>query len=62
MLRRLMVLKKWMYCAWAHNHYLCFPEVWGRGLKGPWHCEKCEPCGMLFGDTIRQRLWRLIRW
>jgi len=37
--------KKYCYCKFFHNRYLCYPEVWGRGVKGPWHCSKCHPCG-----------------
>ena len=37
-------IKKWVYCLWKHYGYRCYPEVWGRGLKGLWHCEKCHPC------------------
>jgi len=39
------LLWKWMWCRWMHNRARCFPEVWGRGLDGPWHCTKCHPCG-----------------
>lgn len=38
-------IKKYCYCKFIHDKYKCFPEVWGRGLKGPWHCAKCHPCG-----------------
>jgi len=34
-----------MWCRWAHRRELCYPEVWDRGLDGPWHCAKCHPCG-----------------
>jgi hypothetical protein len=37
--------KKYLFCSWAHRKHLCYPEVWGRGLKGPWHCAKCHECG-----------------
>ena len=37
-------LKKWLWCRWFHKKDQCFPEVWDRGLKGPWHCDKCHPC------------------
>ena len=38
-------IKKYCYCNFFHDKYKCFPEVWDRGLKGPWHCSKCHPCG-----------------
>jgi len=38
-------LWKWMWCKWVHRRELCYPEVWDRGLDGPWHCAKCHPCG-----------------
>jgi hypothetical protein len=38
-------IKKNIYCRFFHRKYLCYPEVWGRGLKGPWHCSECHPCG-----------------
>lgn len=37
-------LKKWFWCAFLHRRSRCYPEVWGRGLAGPWHCDKCRPC------------------
>ncbi len=39
------ILYKWLICSWLHNDWRCYPEVWGRGLKGPWHCSNCHPCG-----------------
>jgi hypothetical protein len=39
------MFRKWLVCSWKHREYKCYPEVWGRGLKGPWHCNKCHPCG-----------------
>ena len=38
-------IKKYCYCKFFHKNYLCYPEVWDRGLKGPWHCSECHPCG-----------------
>ena len=38
-------IKKYFYCKFFHRKYLCYPEVWDRGLKGPWHCSECHPCG-----------------
>ena len=35
---------KWLVCWLFHRKHRCYPEVWGRGLDGPWHCEKCHPC------------------
>ena len=37
-------LWKWLFCRWFHDKHRCFPEVWDRGLDGPWHCCKCHPC------------------
>jgi len=42
--RVLPFIWKWCFCRWLHNKYRCFPEVWDRGLDGPWHCSKCHPC------------------
>jgi hypothetical protein len=38
-------IKKYFYCKFFHRKHLCYPEVWNRGLRGPWHCCKCHPCG-----------------
>jgi len=38
-------LYKWLWCSWLHKRRRCYPEVWDRGLDGPWHCSKCHPCG-----------------
>ena len=38
-------LYKWLWCSWVHRRRRCYPEVWDRGLDGPWHCPKCHPCG-----------------
>ena len=38
-------IKKYLYCRFFHRKDLCYPEVWDRGLDGPWHCGKCHPCG-----------------
>ena len=46
-------LKKYLFCKWFHDQYKCFPEVWGRGLKGPWHCDKCHPCDEDFKDFLK---------
>ena len=43
--RPLYNIKKYCYCKFFHKRWLCYPEVWDRGLKGPWHCSKCHPCG-----------------
>lgn len=37
-------LWKWLWCSWAHRRHRCYPEVWDRGLDGPWHCAKCHSC------------------
>ena len=42
--RALALVWKWLVCRWFHDKHRCFPEVWGRGLDGPWHCGKCHPC------------------
>lgn len=44
-MKALEQLWKYLYCSWAHRDYRCYPEVWGRGLDGPWHCTICHPCG-----------------
>ena len=38
-------LYKWLWCSWIHYKHRCYPEVWDRGLDGPWHCHKCHECG-----------------
>ena len=51
------VLKKWLFCRWFHETHRCFPEVWDRGLEGPWHCGKCHPCNeglQNFEDSINR--------
>lgn len=54
----LRFLWKWLVCSWFHRKDLCYPEVWGRGLKGPWHCMKCHPCGEelaeIFGEAVAE--------
>ncbi len=47
-------LYKWPWCSWTHNKRRCYPEVWDRGLDGPWHCEKCHPCGEDLGIVVGQ--------
>lgn len=37
-------LWKWLWCSWAHRKDRCYPEIWDRGLDGPWHCTRCHPC------------------
>ena len=47
MIKKLLYnVKKYCYCKFVHKKYLCYPEVWDRGLKGPWHCRKCHPCSV----------------
>ena len=41
-------IAKWIYCSWAHRGHRCYFEVWDRGPDGPWHCNKCHPCGEIF--------------
>lgn len=51
--------KKWLFCYFFHRRHRCYPEVWGRGLNGPWHCKKCHPCGEIFDrleEIILERL------
>jgi len=54
-------LKKYFWCAYFHREHRCYPEVWGRGLAGPWHCSKCHECGEAFdviaGKPIKGLLW-----
>jgi len=54
-------LKKYFFCRFFHRHDLCWPEVWGRGLAGPWHCSKCHRCSefmdMFEGKPIKGWLW-----
>jgi hypothetical protein len=38
-------MKKQLWCRFFHKDDRCYPEVWGRGLDGPWHCARCHPCG-----------------
>lgn len=48
----LRILRNWLktrlICSWKHDQHKCYPEVWGRGLEGPWHCAECHPCGEEF--------------
>ena len=37
-------LKKHLWCRFLHRRHRCYPEVWDRGLAGPWHCDRCHPC------------------
>lgn len=39
-------IKKYLFCIWFHDEYLCFPDVGvgGKGLDGWYHCAKCDPC------------------
>lgn len=46
-------LKKNLWCRWFDRRNRCYPEVDGRGLDGPWHCDKCHPCGEVF-DRLRK--------
>lgn len=39
-------------CSWLHRRGRCYPEAWGRGLDGPWHCKKCHPCGEALGKVM----------
>ena len=48
------MFKKWLICSWKHRGYRCYPEVWGRGLDGPWHCTLCHPCNEDF-DKLLER-------
>ena len=41
-------LKHHFWCHFFHRNDRCFPETWGRGLAGPWHCHRCRPCGEFF--------------
>jgi len=50
-----MSFKKWLICSWLHKKKRCYPEVWDRGLKGPWHCTKCTPCLGGFLDDKRNK-------
>jgi len=45
-------LWKWLFCSIFHRKNRCFPEVWGRGLRGPWHCSRCHPCGEELKDLL----------
>ena len=51
-----MKLWLWLICSWKHRKHRCYPETWGRGLKGPWHCDKCHPCGEIF-DHLDDSDW-----
>lgn len=37
-------IKKHIFCRFFHRRRRCYPEVWGRGLDGPWHCMICVSC------------------
>lgn len=37
------VIKKNVYCRFFHRDR-CYPEVWDRGINGPWHCARCVSC------------------
>lgn len=41
-------LWKYLWCSWKHRKDKCYPEVWNRGLDGPWHCMRCHDCGEAF--------------
>lgn len=49
------VAKKHVFCRFSHRRDRCYPEVWGRGLDGPWHCSRCVPCGTAL-DFLIERL------
>lgn len=42
---RWFLAKKHVYCRFFHRRRRCYPEVWDRGINGPWHCDKCVSCG-----------------
>lgn len=44
-----------------HRRHRCYPEVWGRGLKGPWHCTKCHPCGLVW-ERRAAEMQENVRW
>jgi len=44
-------IRKWFWCSWKHER--CYPEVWGRGSEGPWHCLICHPCGEGFDLILK---------
>lgn len=46
-------IKKYCYCRFVHRNHLCYPEVWDRGLDGPWHCSKCHPCGEMLDELLK---------
>ncbi len=62
-LRESLEVKKWLICSWKHEEDRCYPEVWDRGLDGPWHCAKCHPCGKGLIEWLesvsrkKHRLW-----
>lgn len=51
--RLLYNIKKYCYCKFFHTKYLCYPEVWDKGLEGPWHCSECHPCGEMLDNLFK---------
>ena len=47
-------IKKYFYCKFFHRKYRCYPEVWNRGTRGPWHCSKCHPCSEGLDNAMKQ--------
>lgn len=54
MSRWLFRIKKHLWCRFFHWRDRCYPEVWGRGLNGPWHCARCHPCGEALEKLLEQ--------
>ena len=56
MIRRIVCfLSQWLICSWYHKKHRCYPEVWDRGLDGPWHCHLCYPCGDGITELVREQ-------
>jgi len=48
-------LKLNLYCRFFHKRWRCYSEVGGDGLKGSWHCSKCNPCGDVFDILLKNK-------
>ena len=38
-------IRKHLWCRFMHRSHCCYPDVQNGGLRGPWHCDLCHPCG-----------------
>lgn len=58
------LLKKHLFCKYAHRRHLCFPTVWGpeqakeMGIPyqpNAWHCSKCHPCSEGIDKLLKEQ-------